>query len=44
MSPYGLHWPDLDENLSFKGLLEEDYGQFTGFPGKQRRTIHRQVR
>ena len=27
ISPYGLHWPDLDEDLSFKGLLQGDYGQ-----------------
>ena len=30
ISPYGLHWPDLDEDLSFRGLLEGDYGQFIG--------------
>lgn len=30
ISPYGLHWPDLDEDLSFRGLLEGDYGQFAG--------------
>jgi len=30
ISPYGLHWPDLDEDLSFRGLLEGDYGQYTG--------------
>ena len=30
ISPYGLHWPDLDEDLSFKGLLAEDYGQHIG--------------
>jgi len=28
ISPYGLHWPDLDEDLSFKGLLKGDYGQY----------------
>ena len=28
ISPFGLHWPDLDEDLSFQGLLEGDYGQF----------------
>ncbi|MDI6782289.1 MAG: DUF2442 domain-containing protein [bacterium] len=28
ISPYGLHWPDLDEDLSFRGLLEGDYGQY----------------
>ena len=27
VSPSGLHWPDLDEDLSFRGLLEGDYGQ-----------------
>jgi hypothetical protein len=28
ISPFGLHWPDLDEDLSFHGLLEGDHGQF----------------
>ena len=27
VSPFGLHWPDLDEDLSFQGLLEGDFGQ-----------------
>jgi len=27
VSPYGLHWPDLDEDLSFAGLLRGDFGQ-----------------
>jgi hypothetical protein len=27
VSPFGLHWPQLDEDLSFRGLLEGDYGQ-----------------
>jgi hypothetical protein len=27
ISSFGLHWPDLDEDLSFRGLLEGDYGQ-----------------
>jgi len=27
VSPFGLHWPDLDEDLSFAGLLNGDYGQ-----------------
>ena len=27
VSPFGLHWPDLDEDLSFAGLLEGDWGQ-----------------
>ena len=25
--PYGLHWPDLDGGLSFRGIVEGDYGQ-----------------
>ena len=35
VSPFGLHWPDLDEDLSFRGLLEGDYGQ-TREPGRGR--------
>lgn len=27
LSPYGIHWPELDEDLSFEGLLRGDYGQ-----------------
>lgn len=27
LSPFGVHWPDLDEDLSFRGLLEGDHGQ-----------------
>lgn len=27
VSPFGLHWPELDEDLSFRGILEGDYGQ-----------------
>lgn len=23
----GLHWPDVDEDLSFDGLMRGDYGQ-----------------
>lgn len=30
ISPYGLHWPDLDEDLSFRGLAMGDYGQEPG--------------
>jgi hypothetical protein len=26
ISPFGIHWPDLDEDLSFRGLLGGDYG------------------
>lgn len=24
----GIRWPDIDEDLSFEGLLRGDYGQF----------------
>lgn len=27
VSPYGLHWPDLDEDLSIRGILSGNYGQ-----------------
>ncbi|MGA2855061.1 MAG: DUF2442 domain-containing protein [Verrucomicrobiota bacterium] len=27
ISPFGLHWPDLDEDLSFRSLAEGNYGQ-----------------
>lgn len=27
LSPYGIHWPELDEDLSFRGLLRGDHGQ-----------------
>ena len=27
ISPFGIHWPDLDEDLSFRGLAEGSYGQ-----------------
>jgi hypothetical protein len=30
VSPYGLHWPDLDEDLSFRGLAVGDFGQEAG--------------
>ena len=29
ISPLGLHWPDLDEDLSFEGLAKGDFGQFS---------------
>jgi hypothetical protein len=32
VSAFGLHWPDLDEDLSFKGLLEGNHGQFQKKP------------
>ena len=28
----GIHWPELDEDLSFRGLLAGDYGQIRGCP------------
>jgi hypothetical protein len=27
LSPFGIHWPDLDEDLSFRGIAEGDHGQ-----------------
>lgn len=27
LSPFGLHWPDLDEDLSIHGLRRGDFGQ-----------------
>jgi len=27
ISPFGLHWPDLDEALSLNGIARGDYGQ-----------------
>jgi hypothetical protein len=30
VSPFGLHWPELDEDLSFRGLLHGDHGQHRG--------------
>lgn len=28
VSRSGLHWPDVDEDLSFEGLMRGDYGQY----------------
>ena len=28
ISPFGLHWPDLDEDLSFRGIAEGNFGQY----------------
>ena len=45
VSPFGLHWPSLDEDLSIKGILAGDYGQgrhksasmpTSSFPERQR--------
>lgn len=27
VSPFGIHWPDLDEDLSIRGILAGDFGQ-----------------
>ena len=27
ISPFGLHWPELDEDLSFRGILQGQFGQ-----------------
>lgn len=32
LSPFGLHWPDLDEDLCFRGLQAGDYGQHQKSP------------
>ena len=29
LSPFGIHWPQLDEDLSFEGIMRGDYGQKT---------------
>jgi hypothetical protein len=29
ISHFGLHWPDLDEDLSFEGLARGDFGQYS---------------
>jgi hypothetical protein len=29
ISPFGLHWPDLDETLPFRSLMEGNHGQFS---------------
>ncbi len=27
ISPFGIHWPDLDEDLSLRGIFAGDHGQ-----------------
>ena len=27
ISPFGLHWPDLDEDLSLRGIASGNFGQ-----------------
>lgn len=35
ISPYGIHWPELDEDLSLRGLLRGDYGQHQNIDPKR---------
>ncbi|HEY5233649.1 MAG TPA: DUF2442 domain-containing protein [Verrucomicrobiae bacterium] len=37
ISPFGLHWPELDEDLSFRGLREGNHGQFQKKPASDSR-------
>ncbi|MSU48022.1 MAG: DUF2442 domain-containing protein [Opitutus sp.] len=32
LSPLGLHWPDLDEDLSLRGLVDGNFGQHQKSP------------
>ena len=32
LSPLGIHWPDLDEDMSIRELLEGDFGQHRRAP------------
>jgi len=34
----GIHWPSLDEDLSYEGLLRGDYGQFVRRPARMHST------
>ena len=27
LTPFGVHWPELDEDLSIRGILAGDFGQ-----------------
>ena len=27
LSPFGMHWPTLDEDLSFEGIMRGDFGR-----------------
>lgn len=36
ISPFGLHWPDLDEDLSFVGIARGDFGQLSNKKQVQR--------
>jgi hypothetical protein len=35
VSRTGLHWPDLDEDLSFAGLAQGNYGQKSSLASKK---------
>jgi len=35
ISPFGLHWPDLDEDLSLRGILQGDHSQHQKPPPSQ---------
>jgi len=41
VSPFGLHWQELDEDLSFKGLVEGDFGQRTPQCRYERKHVER---
>jgi Protein of unknown function (DUF2442) len=34
ISPFGLHWPDLDEDLSFSGILRGQFGPAEGLTSR----------
>lgn len=37
ISPFGLHWPELDEDLSFRGIVDGDFGQHRAMPAPEQR-------
>lgn len=40
ISPFGLHWPDLDEDLSLRGIIDGDYGQSRPRPTRTKNDAH----
>jgi hypothetical protein len=44
ISPYGLHWPDLHENLTIDGLKDGDYGQIPKWHVRELRKTKRLLR
>lgn len=44
LSPHGLHWPDLDEDLSIEGILAGDFGQGVAPPPRRLGEAAGQVR